>query len=216
MSTLEKESIFGSIQISDDVEQAVVDTLRKWFKTYLVEYELQAGLIDDKYETPKHPLPKQYLKANDLDTSNADALPSIVVVSPGISTRSVPHQEGDGSFRVFFNIGVGVFAGSGIRPNTMKIVRVYTAIIRTIMLQKQALGGFADGSTWLDESYNPHFSIEDDQTISAGQVVFEIEVSGIVNRFGGPVAEIPDPEMPGSSWPTVETHEEIVEGMSDG
>jgi hypothetical protein len=207
-------SIFGAIEVTDDVEQAVIDTLRKWFKTYLVEYELQAGLITDKYQEPKHPLPKQWLRANDLDKANADALPSIVVVSPGISPRSVPHQEGDGSFRVFFSIGVGVFAGATVRHDTMKLIRVYTAIIRTIMLQKQALGGYADGSTWLDESYDNDFTFEDDQTISAGQVVFEIEVSGIVNRYGGPAVEIPDPEQPGSDWPTVETHEEIIERMT--
>jgi len=215
VSAVEYTSIFGAIEIADDVEQAVLDTLRTWFRTYLIEYELQSGLIDDKHDTPKHPMPKQYIKANDLDSANSDALPTIVVMSPGLSPNQRPKMEGDGTFRVFFNIGIGVFVGSGIRDNTLKLVRVYAAIVRTIMLQKPDLNGLSDGSTWMDESYTPHFAMEDDQTISAGQVLFEVEIPGIVARYGGPREPIPDPEMPGSNWPTVQTHEETVESEED-
>jgi hypothetical protein len=128
-----------------------------------------------------------------------------VVISPGLSSRNKPKQEGDGSFRVFFSIGVGVFVSAGNRQDTMKLVRVYTAIIRTILLQQQSLGDFADGSEWLDESYDDNFPFPDDLTISAGQVVFEIEVAGLVNRFGGPKTVDPEPTQPGSDWPLAET-----------
>lgn len=80
------------------------------------------------------------------------------------------------------------------------------------MLQKQSLGGFADGTTWLDESYDDAFQFTDTQTVGAGQVVFAIEVAGVVNRYGGPPTPIPpDPDtQPGSDWPTVEEHTETV------
>jgi hypothetical protein len=204
-------SIFGAIEIADQLEQAVVDTLSLWFRTYLTEYELQAGLITNKYEDLKHPLPRAYLKANQVDASSAEAMPSIVVVSPGLSPRNAPKAEGDGTFRVFWNIGVGAFASANTRKDTLKLIRVYAAIIRTIMLQKQGLGGYADGTTWLDESYDNDFGFADDQTISACQVAFDIEVAGVVSRYGGPAAVMPDPDMPGSHWPQVLTHEEIVE-----
>jgi len=208
-------SIFGAIQIADDLEEAVLNTLEKWFYTYLVEYELQTHQIPDKYHRPTHPMPRSYLKVNQLDKEAADQLPSIVCVSPGLSSRHAPAQEGDGSFRAFFNVGVGVFCTAKDRKDTMKICRMYTAICRTIMLQQQSLGGFADGSWWIDESYDPHFSFTDDQTISAGQVVFEIEVAGVVNRYDGPKTIDPEPEQPGSDWPLAETVTATVEILED-
>lgn len=198
-------SIFGAISIATDLEQAVLDTLEKWFQTYLIEFELQTGLIKKNTDATHYPLPKSWLKADQVDRAAADAMPSIVVVSPGLSGRNAPRQEGDGSFRVFFSIGIGVFVGANNRPDTMHLVRVYTAIVRTILLQHQGLGGFADGCQWLDESYDNNFPFTDDQSISAGQVVFEIEVAGIVNRYGGPAAVEPTSDMPGSSWPLAET-----------
>jgi hypothetical protein len=204
-------SIFGAIQVATDLEDAVVTTLSDWFPVYLREYERQAGLVADNVAPLKHPLPQSYLRADKLDREAASALPAIVVVSPGLSGRSKPSQEGDGSFNVPFNIAAGVFVGSNLREDTMRLVRVYTAICRTIMLQKQSFGGFANGSAWVDESYDDDFPFPDGQTISAGQVIFEVWVAGVVNRFGGPAAD-PDPAtQPGSEWPLAETVTATVE-----
>jgi hypothetical protein len=210
-------SIFGAITIATQLEKAILETLQTWFYTYLVEYELQAGLINDKYTTPKHPMPKSWLTSDQFSREASDNLPSIVVVSPGTSIRTMPYQEGDGSYRVFFLIGIGAFAGANKRSDALQLVRTYVAICRTIALQKQSFGGFASGSEWIQESYDDNFGFTDDQTISCGQTIFEIEVSGLVERFGGPTATIPTPEMPGSEWPVatdvsvdVELVEEIV------
>jgi hypothetical protein len=197
-------SIFDSITIGDQLEQAVIDTLDLWFATYLEEYELQAGQIANPGDPLNHDLPAAYLKSDQLDREAANNLPAVVVVSPGLSGRQSPLQEGDGSFRAFFSIAVGVFVGASDRADTLKLVREYTAIIRTILLQKQSLGGFSDGAGWLDESYDDHFDFTDDQTVSAGQVVFEFEVAGFVNRFAGPTGD-PSPAQPGSSWPLADT-----------
>lgn len=194
-------SIFGDVNIASQLEQAVIDTLQKWFATYLTEYELQAGLIPNNTTPLKHPLPKSYYSADQLDKPDADMLPCIVVVNPGMSTKTPPKQEGDGTFRVFFNVGIGCFVGTTTRAETLKLVRVYTAICRMIMLQKQSLGGFADGVTWLDESYDDNFPFVDKQTIGAGQVVFEVEISGFMDRFAGPKTVDPSPTQPGSNWP---------------
>lgn len=208
-------SIFGAITIGTQLEQAVVDTLGLWFPTYLKEYELQAGLIAHNTDVCKHPLPKRIVKADRLDKTIADLLPAIVVVSPGLSGKTLPKQEGDGSMRVFFSIAAGVFVSARTRDETMEAVRVYTAIARTILLQKQSLGGFADGSVWLDESYDDNFPFADRQTISAGQVVFEIEVSGLVNRFDGPKTAEPVSSQPGSDWPLAEQVMATVERKDD-
>jgi hypothetical protein len=175
-------SIFGAIKIADDLEQAAIDTLEAWFPVYIRELELQQSEALDVY-----PLPRSYITADRFDKENADQLPAIVVISPGLSgTR--PRQEGDGSFRCFFNLAVGAIVAGKDRQSTKRLVRVYTAVAREIMLQKQSLGGYADGTTWLDESYDDNLRFEDTQTLGAGQAIFEIEVAGVVNRFGGPTA----------------------------
>jgi hypothetical protein len=205
-------SIFDQIKLADDLENAAIVTLESWWPVYTRELELQASI-----DTGSLPPPKSWLKADQLDRSAADALPAIVVVSPGLSGRNSPRQEGDGTFRAFFSIGIGVFVGANTRQNTMRLVRIYTAIARTIMLQKQSLGGFADGTSWLDESYDDNFPFTDDQTLSAGQVIFEVEVAGVVNRYGGPAAQDPpDPvTQPGSDWPLVESVNATVEIKED-
>lgn len=200
-------SIFDAIKITGNLETAVLATLESWFPVYKKELELQ----DATLAVGDLLLPASYLRSNQLDEPAGMNFPALVCVSPGMSPRSKPLQEGDGSFRTFWSIAVGVFVSADRRSHTMDLVRIYTAIVRTIMLQQQALGGFADGTTWLDESYDDSFPFADGDTISAGQVVFEVEVDGVVNRYGGPAifggAE-PTPDaaaQPGSDWPTVQT-----------
>jgi hypothetical protein len=156
------------------------------------------------------PEPRSWIVADDVERQGVDQLPAIVIVSPGLNATA-PLQEGDGSMRAFWLIGVGIFVSADTRANTAKLVRQYGNIIRAIMLQKQSFGGNANGSVWLDESYNDTFVFTDDLTISAGQVVFQVEVSEAVNRFAGPVGS-PDPDtQPGSQWHTADTVDIDVE-----
>jgi hypothetical protein len=205
-------SIFDSIKLVTDVEAAAVQTIRDWFPVYVRELELQHSVQQDAY-----PLPHSYITAERFDREDADQLPAVVIVSPGLNRP--PRQEGDGTFRCFFSIAAGVFVAGKDRASTKNLVRVYTAVLRSILLQKQALGGIADGTTWLDESYDDNFRFSDTQTVGAGQVVFEIEVAGVVNRYGGPAVygsppPAPDPgTQPGSDWGEVETVTADVELM---
>jgi hypothetical protein len=204
--------IFGQVIIGSELEQAVVDTLESWFPVYIRELELQTPADPNPNHIPEDalPLPRSYLTAAKVDRSMTDQLPAIVVVNPGLSGRNAPKQNGDGTFRVPWGISVGAFVTGKDRPSTSRLIRAYTAIIRMIMLQKQSLGGFADGTTWLDESYDDNFAFVDQQTIGAGSVVFEVWVDNVVNRYGGPAtyggpAPGPDPAaQPGADWPEVE------------
>lgn len=192
-------SIFGQIISADELEDAVQQTLSSWWRTYAREFELQQGLAEDIL-----PEPKAYLVAEAVEREAADQLPAIVIVSPGLTAP--PKQEGDGTYRATFGLAVGIFVTANTRRATEKLVRQYAAIIRAIMLQKQALGGIADGTNWMDESYDDDFNFTDQQTISAGQVIFEIEVTNVVNRFGGPAEPTaPNPDtQPGSDWPVAQ------------
>ena len=195
-------SIFDSIMVADDLEQAVLQTLKDWFPVYIREVELQSPAAPSPRNIPVDtlPLPRSYLTADQIDKEAANQLPSIVVISPGLSTRADPQQDGGGQFRAPFTIAVGVFVSADARAHTLRLVRLYTAVARAIMIQKQSFVGFAAGSYWLDESYDDRFSFTDDQTISAGQVVFEVWVDDVVTRYAGPKAP-PDPDtQPGSDW----------------
>ena len=202
-------SIFGAIRVASDVENNVLLTLEDWFPTYLKEFELQAGLIPNPAAADVIPLPKSWLTSATLDReAQGSPLPTIIVVSPGLSKRQFPKMEGDGTFRTWWQVGIGVMASADTRQHTNQLIRFYCAIIRTICLQQQGFNGFADGSTWIDESFDDIFRFADDETISAGEVVFEVEVAEVVSRRGGPAKyggpqPGPDPTQPGSSWPLV-------------
>lgn len=193
-------SKFDTIFTADQLEYQVSQTLQSWFPVYIREVELQTNVPTDAL-----PLPRSYLTSDQIDREAANQLPSIVVVSPGLVGRTPPQQEGDGSFNAAFSIAVGIFVSADRRSSTLRLVRLYTAIVRAIMLQQQGLGGMGAGSYWLDESYDDHFPFVDDQTISAGQVLFEIWVANVVNRYAGPEPP-PDPvKQPGSDWGKAET-----------
>lgn len=191
-------SIFGPIIDANQVEEAVRDTLQLWFPTYLRELEDQRGMTMNDL-----PDPRAYVVSGDNDREPEDQLPAIVVVSPGLAEN--PMQDGDGLFRAPWSVGVGIFTSARDRESTEKLVRLYCAVARAIMLQKQSLGGFADGTTWLDEDFD-EIEFDDTRTIGAGLVEFTVTVAGVVNRRGGPAAPTPpDPVgQPGSNWPLVE------------
>ena len=213
------EDIFGNVVLASQLENAVITTLENWFPVYIREVELQSRNAPNGDDIPQDalPLPRSYLTADKVDRESADQLPAIVCVSPGLSGRSTPMQEGDGTYRVPWGISVGVFVSGQDRTSTKNLVRAYTGVCRMIMLQKQSLGGFADGTTWLDESYDDTFAFTDEQTIAAGSVVFEVWVANAVKRFGDPATfgqpgqPPPDPEgQPGATWPAVLYPEQVI------
>lgn len=198
--------IFGEVVLAKQLEEAVITTLENWFPVYIREIEIQQSLAQDVL-----PLPRSFITTDKINRENTDQLPAIVVVSPGLTGRGAPKQEGDGTFCVPWAISIGVFVSGKDRTTTKDLIRYYTGICRAIMLQKQSLGGFADGTTWLDESYDDNFAFTDQETIGAGSVVFEVWVAGVVQRFGGPAVyggppPAPDPvNQPGSTWPEADT-----------
>ena len=201
-------SIFGPIIDANQVEEAARNTLRDWFQTYLNEFALQRSIPLDRL-----PYPRSFILTGDNEKEPEDQLPAIAIVSPGLADE--PLQEGDGSFRSNWSLGVGIFISAIDRESTERVVRWYCAIIRAIMLQRQSLGGFSDGVRWLDEGYD-ELEFDDERTIGAGLVEFEVEVAGVVNKRMGPAyPDPPDPdEQPGSNWPIVDeviVDEEILE-----
>lgn len=209
--TVATPDVFFPIVDAAQLEAAVGKTLQDWFHVYTREFELQRGITRDSL-----PQPRSWIVAEDVDRRGTDQLPTLVVVSAGLNGND-PLAEGDGSYRASWVVGVGIFASADTRENTRILVRQYAAIIRAIIMQKQALDGsvHVSGIRWMDESYNDNFRFTDEDTISAGQVVFSIEVDDVLHRWQGPVGD-PDAEsQPGMSWDEIHTTDIVVEAKED-
>jgi hypothetical protein len=186
--------IFKSIIDGGVVEGWVEDTLKAWWEVYSRELEIQRG------ETPGlHPQPASWVVIDgpEADREVADQMPAIIIISPGLNGQR-PIHDGRGQYRATWLVGVGLFVSASTREDTKNLVRFYAAVARAIMLQKSSLGGNVARTTWLDESYDDNFNFTDQLTISAGSVIFEVEVDNVVTHGAGPVAD-PDPgTQPGS------------------
>jgi hypothetical protein len=202
--------IFRDIKVATDVEKAALMTLEAWMSTYLREIELQQNLPQDAI-----PEPTAYLIAEEVDNQHGDRLPMLVALSPGLSRP--PQQTGNGSFRATFALGISIIASAAERDDNKYLIRLYSAVIRAIMLQRQSLGGVSNGIAWIDETYDDNLTFADNLTVHAGTVTFEVEVDDTVNRFAGPTTPMePDPDtQPGMHWPVAETHTVTVKHFDE-
>lgn len=184
--------LFGPLVFGDDVERAVIDTLKLWLPgTYLPEVAERAGYAElpdiRSYRVWPEAAPERWAE---------DQLPVVAIASPG--TRGEPRHEGDGEYSASWELAVGVIVSARTEAETGRLAKVYSAAIRMVLLQHSSLGGVAAGVTWLEESYTEPIDAEDRRSLAAGISGFEVEVRGTVNDTIGPAE--PTPPIDGS-WP---------------
>ena len=189
--------IFKPIIDGSMIEFWAKTTLEDWFQVYTEELELQRIALGMNDVRGSHPLPNSYRVAEEMDKEAGDQLPAIVLVCPGLNGQP-PKKDGEGYYRATWMLGVGIFVSASTREDTKDLVRFYAAVVRGILVQKPSLGGHTFRTTWLDESYDDNFDYVDTQTISAGQVIFEVEIEGVVKHGAGPVTPPDPPVQPGS------------------
>src|SRR5580765_5903638 len=141
-------SIFDEIKISSQLETAVKDTLNLWWDVFAKEVELQMGIPVGSLTKPI-----AFMTSAQVDRELSPPMPGIVVVSPGMGPTK-PLRDGDGFYRTFWHIAIAVFVSAKDRDSTADLLRLYAGIARTIIIKKSSLGGFANGLTWEDESYD--------------------------------------------------------------
>ncbi len=192
--------IFGAIFSGDQLEDAVISTLRKWLPTYIREVELQRGL-----ELGRIQKPRTYTSRNEFTTFPEDQLPICVVVSPGLAHP--PTADGEGRYHAWYALGVAIVAAANTEDHTNKVAKMYGAAIRACLLQKPALeGDVSMGVEWEDESYDDLPTSDKEKTLSAVQMVFRYLIDDITTRWTGPAYpfEPGDPfTNPGDEWPLV-------------
>jgi hypothetical protein len=210
------DSVFQAIRSDDEVEDAVVDALRRWLPTYMSEVERQRGLTPPYYARPSS---GSYTVRADFDSFPEEILPLVVVVSPGIDDD--PKREGRGQFIGRFQVGVTCIVSAADQVSTRRFAYRMGAAIRATLLQKQSLELAMDGSVrgvdWIG-TRNNELGSESDRSIWACRQLFTVEVGQLVVRGVGPVGPTdpdsgipdpadppPDPDAPPGTWPTVET-----------
>lgn len=197
-------TVFSTIISDDQVEEAVLETIRKWLPTYMSEVERQRGLDPPYYQRPQS---GSYYVRTDFDKWPEEMLPAVIIIAPGIEDD--PTRSGAGIYRGKFGIAVTSVVSSNNQEETRRYAMRMGAAIRAAILQHQSLDQAMDGQVRGVDfvgSRNNELPPEDERTIWAYRQLFAVEVDSIVTRPAGPHTPEPpdDPNVPVPDWPTVE------------
>jgi hypothetical protein len=197
-------STYGPILSADTVERMVRDTVAKWWKDYMAEFERQTGKPPRYYAEPL-----SYEVSSEFTEWADDRLPVILVVSPGLAEQpTYNNQYVMGEWQV----GVAAIVGGIDRRSTRDNQMAYAAVNRLILHQIRRLGetspdpdqGVIIGSKWVDEGYRDMTAV-DTRTFGSSTVVFNVQVK-VMDTKGKPPQKQPldDPYgSPVGDWPTV-------------
>lgn len=182
MTTLYQPIVTG-VQVRD----ALTATIQAWANAYTDE-------VGRQHSVTLPPIRTYGVSLGMLPTGEvADELPACVVVAPGIAGD--PVRRGTGDQDATWAVGVGVVVADLSADPALDLAALYAAAVRALLVQHGSLGGFARGTTWLDEEY-VEVAYERDRVVAAGNLKLEVEVAAVVNRFGGPTVPPVDPTVP--------------------
>jgi hypothetical protein len=185
---------FGPIIAGGDVEEWVLELLQTWLSTYLAEVERQHG-----YSGHDFPRPRAYAIGPSFDKWPEDQLPGVLVSSRGIPAP--PQKDGEGYYRARWLVEPGVVCSARTQAESHALAMLYGAAIRWAILQRPSLGGNAEASDWLGESYDD-LGYDDSRSLYAVRETFSVEVVDVMLSDGGPTSvEVPfspDDTLP---WP---------------
>jgi len=185
---------FGPIVTGADVEGFVRDELKTWFSTYLAEVERQHG-----YSGHDLPRPKGWAIGPSFDKWPEDQLPGVLVSSRGVPAP--PIRDGEGYYRARWLVEPGVVCSARTQAESHTLAMLYGAALRWLMVQRPSLGGNAESSDWLGESYDD-LGYDESRSLYAVRETFSVEVVAVMTTDGGPtsveVPFTPDDTLP---WP---------------
>jgi hypothetical protein len=185
---------FGPIVAGGDVEGWLLDELQTWFSTYLAEVERRHG-----YSGHDLPRPRSYAIGPSFDKWPEDQLPGILVSSRGVPAP--PLKDGEGNYRARWLIEPGVVCSARTQAETHALAMLYGAALRWLVAQRPSLGGNAEASDWIGESYDD-LGYDDTRSLYAVRESFLIEVVDVMLTDAGPTSvEVPfspDDTLP---WP---------------
>jgi len=201
-------TIFERIVTGADLEQWCLDTLHRWFPSYLAELERQHGIAAGALQRPR-----AYLRVPSLDKWPEDQLPAVLLISEG--TLDPPRQDGEKHYRARWLIGTACVCSARTEAESRTLAMLYIAALRALFIQRPSLDGNASGTVWLSEDYT-ELDYDDGRSLAAGRAVFTVEVEDVVSGDAGPLTpgEPLDPDtQPWPLWPITELAETEVEGV---
>lgn len=188
--------MIGPLIGADDVCAAYETTLQQWLPSVITEEAAYKNL-------DPLPVPATYEQLPDEAALNTAKFPALIVSSPGLSTR--PEKLGTGLYKPLWDVVVSyVIRGNSYRQ-TANLTRRYATVIRTAIMQHATLGGVAEDTVWLDESY-ARLPANVARSIAMGHVTFASLIPGVLDDTAGPT----DPATPPPAQP-VQTSAQILE-----
>lgn len=192
-------SIIGRIVLPQHVKNAVAATIRAYLETYLAEVERQEGLDPRTLPVPSE---GAYLTRDDdrLEREPEDDGPTVIIMTPG--TAATPAVDGDGAYRARWPVNIAVVAEARDQNSTSDLAGYYAGAVRALLVQQGSLMGFANGTTWKGERYGA-LPADASESIATAINVFEVDISDVVTRGGGPRDPLDEPYEE-TELPTVE------------
>lgn len=178
-------TVFKDLFPAYKLELAAMATLEKWMPTYLREIERQLDM-----DVGKVPPPKNYGTRNRFEVLAVEALPRVVVISPGLV--SAPRANGNGDYTAEWSLAVGIAAAAPSEEEADMLAKIYGLAARGIIAQNPSLGDVANRVEWVDERYDD-LPIESSAIlVKVAAVFFTVEVVNVLSRWAGP--DSPDEE----------------------
>jgi hypothetical protein len=188
-------SAFGHMISGYDVQEAVKRTTRRWSDDYLAEIARLAGRA--RGDLPSF---RSYKRAIALDDKRVeDQLPCCLIIAPGTIETPVKRSK---QIDARWELGFGIVLQGQNEDNLWQNVQLYAAAMRTMLLQKSSLGGFALGVNWISERYDQLRSANV-RNLMAGTLHFGIDVPKVSHPERGPQEPRVDVTQPPEEWPTV-------------
>lgn len=185
MSTGTVNPIFGKLLVASEIEEAAIDTLIKWFPTYIKEVERQLGLQVGQIKPPVN-----YSNRNSFDSLSGEAMPKVVVISPGMIDE--PQLFGK-TYNAQWALGVGVAMSAQSEGLANAMVKMYGAAARGIMLHQFRKTRMSQAVRLISETYDDLPVESQFQHYRAAGVYFSVDVNDVVTKNIGPDTPDEDP-----------------------
>jgi hypothetical protein len=179
---------------------------RLWLPSYLRDAERHEGLVP-----PYCALPASFRPAPDVRKWPEEALPSLIIVSPGL-TDSPPVKQADRSFQTEWIVAFSAVVHGKNEAETELMASCYGVALRLMVLQQAGdwatLPGYVgpsvgvDSIIWEDEGYD-EIPASRSRTLVAATVTFTIVFRNTATSLGGPIEPPVNPITDPGPWPEV-------------
>jgi hypothetical protein len=197
------ESIFGPLLSSWNVDQAVLATLRVWWRSYMAEVERQNGV--PKGTIPRPPDTESFRRGLDFEYYEEDDLPAVIVVSK----PSGEPEVSDAGYVQRFEVKVGIVCEAEDEL-TAQLRAAFCGAASQLLVQQSELEGFAERTRMIGA---PELEMPDDEErwLCRAVTTFYVWVAPVVIAEEGPIeppgpgmgpgGEDQEPEEPYPPWP---------------